>query len=256
MIEILFATFNVVHEAGFEYHETGIYNDWWLLLQTHCQAFFEINGTRYTMPPETAILYPPHTPLHYGSIDCEFSNDWIRFHTDDDYICNGKIPFSRPFEVKEYNFTHYVYEQIASENFFENKNKTRTISLLFKLMFCKLEESLDFQTEHPQVKELLALRLEISNNPGEDWSIPTVASRLHVSIGYLHILYRRVFGTTCMEDIIQMRLDLAMDYLEHTTIPIGNIANKCGYKNVEHFSRQFKNSLKITPREFRKRKQH
>ena len=252
MIDIIYVHYNTTHGSDFVYYEDGLNRDWWLLLQTHTPAFFMIHNKKYIMPPESAILYPPYSPLHYGAYEDYFQNDWIRFHTDEDFICNGKIPIQFPFEVKEFGFTHFLFEQLASENFYNNKFKKQTIHSLFELMFCKLEESLSFHSENTQAKDLLALRLSIKNDPGFDWTIPYMANRLHVSTGYLHTLYRKTFGITCMDDVIQMRLALAKDYLKHSSTPIHTIAISCGYKNVEHFSRQFKNHTGMSPREYRR----
>ena len=251
MIDIIYVHYNTTHENDFIYYEEGRNRDWWLLLQTHTPAFFVIGEKKVIMPAESAILYPPFSTLHYGAYEGYFQNDWIRFYTDEDFICRGKVPIGKPFEVKEFGFTHHLYEQLASENFYENKFRNETIHALFKLMFCKLEESLDFHNENTQSKDLLALRLAIKNDPGFEWTISYMANLLHVSAGYLHTLYRNAFGVSCMDDVIRMRISLAKDYLKHGNTPINNIAAGCGYKNVEHFSRQFKKYTGKSPREYR-----
>ncbi len=253
MIDIIYVHYNTTHEDDFVYYEDGQNRDWWLLLQTHTPAFFMIEGRKYVMPPESAVLYPPFSTLHYGAHEGYFKNDWIRFHTDETFICEGEVPIGKPFEVKEFDFTHHLFQQLASENFFENEYKSQTIHSLFELMFCKLKESLDFHKENTQSKDLLALRLNIKNDPGFDWTVPYMANLLHVSTGYLHTRYRKMFGVTCMDDVIQMRISLAKDYLKHSTVPIHTIAVSCGYKNVEHFSRQFKKNTGCSPREYRRK---
>lgn len=251
MIDIIYVHYNTTHESDFVYYEEGQNRDWWLLLQTHTPAFFNIDGERYIMPAESAILYPPFSTLYYGAHGGYFQNDWIRFYTDEDFIRKGAVPIGKPFEVKEFGFTHHLYEQLASENFYENEFKSRTIRALFELMFCKLEESLNFHTQNTQSKDLLALRLAIKNDPGFEWTIPYMANLLHVSVGYLHTLYRNAFGVSCMDDVIQMRISLAKDYLRYSSAPINSIAADCGYKNVEHFSRQFKKYTGQSPRSYR-----
>ena len=251
MIDILYVDHSAFHEGDFVYIDTSKTHDWWLLLMAHTSSFFIVGDKKYTMPPQSVMLYPPHSILHYVALEGSFKNDWIRFYTDEEFICNGTVPIETPFEIREFTFIHLLFEQLCSENFFENKYKRQTVNALFHLMFHKLDESFSHQIENAQTKELIALRLNIKNNPGFDWTIPYMADQLHISPGHLHSIYRKTFGITCMEDVIQMRMTLAKDYLKNSSTPIHSIAARCGYKNVEHFSRQFKKYTGMPPRQYR-----
>lgn len=251
MIDIIYACHSIEHDNNFVCIDNNDSRDWWLLLLTNSPAFFIVNEQRFEMPAQTAILYPPHAHLNYGALGEPFVNDWIRFRTDEEFITHGKVPFCVPFEIKEYDFTHYLFMQISSENFFSNTYRESSIKYLFKLMFYKLEESLSFESENMQIKELIALRISMKNNPGTDWNIPDMAKRLHISPGYFHTLYKKTFGITCIEDLISMRIDMAKDYLLHSNTPIYIIATLCGYNTVEHFSRQFKQYTGLSPRKYR-----
>ena len=44
---------------------------------------------------------------------------------------------------------------------------------------------------------------------------------------------------------------MAQEMIVNSTLSIQEIASNCGYKNIEHFSRQFKKKYKITPLKYR-----
>ena len=59
------------------------------------------------------------------------------------------------------------------------------------------------------------------------------------------------FGISCMDDVINSRILLAKEYLIHSTQSIAEVSFICGYNNVEHFCRQFKQMEGYTPGAFR-----
>ena len=79
-----------------------------------------------------------------------------------------------------------------------------------------------------------------------------MAEELHLSTSRLQTLYKQMFGISCMDDVIRRRLYRAKDRLKYTTTPIREIAEDCGYNNVEHFCRQFRQYNGCTPGQFRK----
>jgi YesN/AraC family two-component response regulator len=78
-----------------------------------------------------------------------------------------------------------------------------------------------------------------------------MAEKLNISVGYLEEIYKNTFGVTCMEDVISSRINLAKKYLLYDHYSIAEIVTLCGYRNIEHFFRQFKKITGITPNRFR-----
>lgn len=79
-----------------------------------------------------------------------------------------------------------------------------------------------------------------------------MAQSLNISSGHLHNTYKHFFHTTCINDVINSRIQSACELLSSTNKPIEEIGFLCGYKNTEHFIRQFKKFQNITPAKYRK----
>ena len=90
------------------------------------------------------------------------------------------------------------------------------------------------------------------SQPEKNWNVSKMAARLHISAGYLYLLYKRQFGVSCMDDVIESRVRRARDYLSHTQLRIQEIALLCGYNSAEHFSRQFRRHCGISPGQYRR----
>ncbi|MCI9419208.1 MAG: helix-turn-helix transcriptional regulator [Eubacterium sp.] len=256
MIDIIFVQTDTSHPVGFEC-DMGREHDWWLFVQTHIQTYFVIDGKRIVMPAHAAILYPPHSFIQYGAAEKKiYSDDWTRFYTDEPFICKGNIPLETPFQTRDYMFIKQLLHLLACENFFDNKYKESSIQALFQLLFSKLHESLSSDADDFRELELLQLHMNIQNNPASPWSVPEMAKQLHICPRHLQKIYQKRFGITCMDDVIQNRLLLAKEKLEHTDIPVYRIAEQCGYSNTEHFSRQFKQHFTMSPSMYRRSKKN
>lgn len=255
MIEIEFAQCRTSHPAGFVF-KADQKHKWWLLIQTHVQTYFIIDGKRLVMPAHTAILYPPFSLIEYGEVEKKpYSDDWVRFYTDEPFICMGNIPFETPFQTLEYDFISSLFHLLASENFFNHQYKTFTIQSLFQILFSKLHESISNSSDDFREMELQQLRMNIKNNPSSPWTVPEMAKQLHICPRHLQKIYQKRFGISCMDDVIQNRLLLAKDKLEHSNSPVYQIAEQCGYPSTEHFSRQFKKHFGVSPQAYRKASQ-
>ena len=79
-----------------------------------------------------------------------------------------------------------------------------------------------------------------------------MASQLNISEPYLHLLYKKAFGVTCNQDVINSRIEQAQRYLSYSAMTVEEVAYACGYRNAVHFSRQFKQFAGVTPSEWRK----
>lgn len=80
-----------------------------------------------------------------------------------------------------------------------------------------------------------------------------MAEYVHISPSYLQHLYRELFGISCIQEVIQARLNTARFYLRTTDISVQSISVLCGYENELHFMRQFKKFTDMTPSQYRQK---
>lgn len=250
MIQIEFTGFSGTHPNGFTY-DIGSGHDFYLLIVTSTPAVFWLDKERQTFPSHSAILYTPGSDICYGANGTTFENDWIRFRSDEAFIERLSIK-NRPFIVNDPQYCHELIKLITWESNNPAPNSDYIIQSLMNVLFEKLQNSCQTQNKSPHTMELINLRKEIYNQPEKDWTIEDMAERMHLSPSYLHMIYHDLFGVTCLEDVIECRILNAKRCLSATHFPVATVAELCGYRNVEHFCRQFKKTTGMTPGKYRK----
>jgi transcriptional regulator GlxA family with amidase domain len=73
-------------------------------------------------------------------------------------------------------------------------------------------------------------------DPGVD--LAQVARAAHVSGPHLVRRFRAELGVTPMAYLWQRRVATGIDLLTHTGLPVGEVAARCGFRSVYHFSRR------------------
>lgn len=258
MNQIRFAGYDAIHSENFIFDlPTG--HDCFLFLFTHTKALFEVNGVVAKFPKGSAILYPPGHKIYYRACETTYGNDWIRFESDETFVTNFPVQ-GTPFLVSDPEYCHALIKLITWETAFQTVNSETIIENLLHALFLKMkEDSIAYKTlyhfsheKSPHEHSLISLRKDIFNNPQHPWNVATIAKQLHISEGYFHSLYKKTFGISVMDDVIEGRIRIAKDHLHYTEKNITEIAELCGYHNTEHFCRQFRKKTGVSPGQYRK----
>ena len=77
-----------------------------------------------------------------------------------------------------------------------------------------------------------------------------MAEYMHISNGRLQTIYKEAFGVSCVSDIIAARIKYAKYKLTCSDMTLVELSSECGYKNIEHFFRQFKKHTGFSPKEY------
>lgn len=245
MTYIHYVECNTKHGSDFVVDVPAGYH--WLMVLTKTPAAFWVNGSVDEYPAFTAVLYAPSQKVYYKACTDQYVNDWLRFESTDPYITETPLPLGIPFALHDPEYCHKLMELLVIEHNNDQDYKQSSIDHLLKILFNKLLESYYHGEITPHYYNLLSIRNAIQRNPGEPWTVAKMAELIGISPGYLQYLYKKNFGVSCMEDVINSRIRLAKEYLIHGNQSVSEVAERCGYQNVEHFCRQFKQITGETP---------
>lgn len=250
MNTIHFIGYSAVHPSAFCFNTTTAPGQYTLLLVSTPVQFL-LDGQWQEYPAGTAILYAPGQPVCYRACRETYQNDWMRFSSDDSLVTQFPLT-GVPFPVSDAAYCHNLIKLLTWEASLSSAESDLIISNLLQTLFLRLRQDTVRGETSVHASRLLQLHKKIYNNPQLPWNIRSMADELHLSAGYLQILYKKMFGVSCMDDVIASRIRMAREQLTYTEKPVAEIADSCGYHNVEHFCRQFRQQTGLTPGAFRR----
>ena len=86
----------------------------------------------------------------------------------------------------------------------------------------------------------------------DDIDMEHVAAALSLSRKQLRTRVMAITGLTPVAFVLQVRLNYARRMIAADNTPLTKIASKCGFQNLSHFSKAFKQQFGVSPLQFRK----
>ena len=259
-MKIVNAGYNHTHDSDFKIDRPDGSGDS-LLILLRSDAIFNIDGRDVRVDENTLFVYPPGRPQRYRCVEqCTFSNDWVHFRFENDeekeFLALG-LEYEKPVPVNDTGFLSFCVKKIATEFYSGNPNRMKSVYHFMFLIFCKAGESLKTKTEerHENYYEILSgVRNRIYSAPYEQRTAESTAHEVRMSVSNFQHLYRKSFGVTLFQDIIKARVEYACMLLETTALSAVEISQMSGYNHYAHFVRQFKETVGMSPSDYRKNK--
>ncbi|MDD6223143.1 MAG: AraC family transcriptional regulator [Lachnospiraceae bacterium] len=160
--------------------------------------------------------------------------------------------------VKEKNFDRLC--QICSEMLDESEQRAshcdRMIMADLSRFFVTILRELESQNKAvPAADAGTVLSYKVLNfldhHYTEDITVGQVADHFFLSRHYISHVFKKTTGSGIMEYVISRRINHAQTLLSESDMPIGKVAQECGYTDFTWFSRQFRNIVGQTPSHFR-----
>ncbi len=196
---------------------------------------------------------------YYGVGDVEFVHDFLLFDIETEYerTVFSSIRLGAPFDICSTDVISNVLRSIKQEFVDQNIYRSECISALGQFFLYRIKNELRMthmnDKEKIHYRAMQKLRLEIYSTPEAEWAIDNMCGRVHLSKYYFQRLYKEFYNISAIQDVIRARIEKTKRMLLNSDLSVSSISEKCGYKNPEHFIRQFKAQCGESPTSFRKK---
>ena len=267
MIKIIDIGFDFTHDdSDFRIdRKTGTPDYLFLLFRSRVKVFFNESGKNekpFIVEYPAVMIYPKGHKHKYGYADEPLVNDFIHFDGDANEIAELlkilNIPMNTLIFIDDFQIISNLIWDLEYEYRQPGMFKGHLLDAKIRVLLCKIacichqEKNIPQSVNHHR-KEFTNIRNRIYQLHGPDISIPELAGQLYMSSSYFHRIYKILFNASPGQDMIQSRINYACILLRSEIISVAKISEMCHYSSVEHFIRQFKQYMKCTPGEYRKR---
>ncbi|MBR6581142.1 MAG: helix-turn-helix transcriptional regulator [Ruminococcus sp.] len=212
-------------------------------------------------PENTLVIFDGSEDIVYSTVGDRLVCDWICFDAegDSELADIADIAYNVPVLHTDWEFISGLIGNITTEFYSTNSRRMKIIDFMMKTLLIKAAENglnreIMQSAVDPHYSTLIELRERIYRNPQMKWNVDTMAAVVNMSRSYFQHIYREIFGVSCMTDVINGKIEKAKEILSETGCTVSQVAAMCGYENDEHFMRQFKKIVGVTPTAYRKNK--
>lgn len=236
--------FNLIRTLG---------TDDYLFLHFKTPVIFTIFNKEHKLSEGTCIVLSPGTPHAFRPDGCNLIHDWIHFIPNDtDIFSKLKIDLNTFLYPSSSDFITTSVKKCELELINKNEFYKELISAELTNMFIKLKRQLKENAFGYHADDFKVLRIDIYRNPHKYISTSDMAKSVNLSRSRFSVLYKELFGISPQSDHINAKVSKASYLLSVGTLSLDEISQKCGYQNIYHFIRQFRQIVGVTPGQYRK----
>ncbi len=158
-------------------------------------------------------------------------------------------PFDRPLFIEDMAAEKDAYLRMANLFVSALGDYRATVSSLLKLQLLRVAEITDENALPTRMVE--AMDEYIREHCGEELSNTEIGAIFGYHPFYVSQMLKKKAGITLHQYIIAYRLKAARSLLENTGKTVIDIADETGFTDASYFTKMFKASYGVTPKEFR-----
>lgn len=149
---------------------------------------------------------------------------------------------------------HPIHIDSVSSEFAKKIELRSTVEDIQKLIYemvkvyCQLVNKYSVKDYSPTVQKVIVM---IESNLASDLTLSELANTLNINASYLSTVFKKETGKTVTGYVNEKRIELAQELLKTTNLQIQTIAQYCGIVDVHYFTRLFKKTTGVSPKQYR-----
>lgn len=160
--------------------------------------------------------------------------------------------------LNEFNKVKGLIESIEKEltmqqdGFWPCRSRSYLMELLFFIQHKCLEARENIKTFSEEDEIFKDICGYLNEHMNENLTLETITKSFNINRNKLNDIFVKKTSKTCLNYLLDLRIDMAEIMLSNTEIPIGEISGRVGFSDANYFTKIFKKQTGMTPTKFRK----
>jgi len=108
------------------------------------------------------------------------------------------------------------------------------------------------EKKQENMKPIRVAKQYIADNFSRSLTLEEVSAKIGFNASYFSTIFKKETGENFTEYLVQIRIQNAKQLLMETELAVADIAEQVGYSDIKYFSKLFKKTAGLNPKEFRK----
>lgn len=205
--------------------------------------------------PHQIVSYEESTPYYVCTIPLTQFLEWNLPAFYVDRVLKGEVLIEN--SGKQSMYDEFLFNSWISDLASKNRRDivllemhARLVRMSGRILTSKGNESL--QIHSSEISHVERIAMFIAQNYSRQLKAADIGEEVGLHPDYANVVFKKAFGMTLNEFIVQERITQAQRKLVSTDKSITDISYECGFNSMSRFNLAFKRINNCTPREFRK----
>lgn len=164
------------------------------------------------------------------------------------YLTSKYIPFTPAIQWVIHEIKNCNRQGALKKMYIETKIRELLIHQLETIITIPIQKD---QIDEDDYNKLLEAKQILDNDYVHAPTLAELSRLISLNEFKLKKGFKACFGTTVKSYIIKLRMEHAKELFQNKASTVSDVAYKCGYKDVSHFSAAFKNFYGFSPQKFK-----
>ena len=212
--------------------------------------------------PGDCLLYEPTFSQWYTGRGVGYTDDWVHITGPamPELVHRYQVPANRLFRPDKVDFFPRTLKAIEREMYRRELFWQDSVRMLVETLLLRLgrlateQERLDLTAgELARAEVLRSVRMQVHERLQERWTVASMAQLAHLSPSRFAVLYKKLFGLSPIDDLLEGRVATARVLLTNAAVSVGEAAAQTGFRSIYYFSRLFHRRVGCAPRDYYRR---